>query len=152
MAYVTAADLTHDQMVQFKDAFSEYDKNGDGTISSKELGIVMRRLGLNPSEDELYDMVLEVDQDGSGTIDFPEFLTLMARKIFNTDPEAEVKAAFKIFDVNGDGTISSSELKHILQNLGEKLTDEEIAAMMKEADADGSGEMDYDEFKIMMSH
>merc|ERR1712128_393707 len=55
--------------------------DGDGTITTKELGTVMRSLGQNPTEAELQDMINEVDADGNGTIDFPEFLTMMARKI-----------------------------------------------------------------------
>jgi calmodulin len=58
-----------------------FDKDGDGTITTKELGTVMRSLGQNPTEAELQDMINEVDADGNGTIDFPEFLTLMARKM-----------------------------------------------------------------------
>lgn len=62
-----------------------FSKDGDGSITTKELGIVMRSLGQNPTEAELQDMINEVDADGSGTIDFPEFLTMMARKMNNTD-------------------------------------------------------------------
>jgi len=53
--------------------------DGDGTITTRELGTVMRSLGQNPTEAELQDMINEVDADGNGTIDFPEFLTMMAR-------------------------------------------------------------------------
>jgi calmodulin len=62
-------------------AFSLFDKDGDGTITTKELGTVMRSLGQNPTEAELQDMINEVDADGNGTIDFPEFLSMMARKM-----------------------------------------------------------------------
>ena len=70
-----------EQIAEFKEAFSLFDKDGDGTITTKELGTVMRSLGQNPTEAELQDMINEVDADGHGTIDFPEFLTLMARKV-----------------------------------------------------------------------
>nr|6K67_B Chain B, Engineered calmodulin [Homo sapiens]6K67_D Chain D, Engineered calmodulin [Homo sapiens] len=73
------------QIFQFKEAFSLFDKDGDGTITTKELGTVMRSLGQNPTEAELQDMINEVDADGNGTIDFPEFLTMMARKMKDTD-------------------------------------------------------------------
>lgn len=63
------------QIAEFKEAFSLFDKDGDGTITTKELGTVMRSLGQNPSEAELQDMINEVDADGNGTIDFPEFLS-----------------------------------------------------------------------------
>ena len=58
----------------------------------------MRSLGQNPTEAELQDMINEVDADGNGTIDFPEFLTMMARKMRDTDSEEEIKEAFKVFD------------------------------------------------------
>ena len=73
--------LTHEQIAEFKDAFSLFDRNGDGTISNRELGLTMRSLGHKPTETELKDMIDEVDQDGSRCIDFPEFLTLMSRKM-----------------------------------------------------------------------
>ena len=92
--------------------------DGDGTITTKELGTVMRSLGQNPSEAELTDMINEVDADGNGTIDFPEFLTMMARKMRDTDSEEEIKEAFKVFDRDGNGYISSAELRHVMTNLG----------------------------------
>ena len=83
--------LTEEQIAEFKEAFSLFDKDGDGTITTKELGTVMRSLGQNPTEAELQDMINEVDADGNGTIDFPEFCTLMARK--EKDIEEELKVA-----------------------------------------------------------
>ena len=68
-----------EQIAEFKEAFSLFDKDGDGTITTKELGTVMRSLGQNPTEAELQDMINEVDADGNGTIDFPEF----SSKCFN---------------------------------------------------------------------
>ena len=63
-----AADqLTEEQIAEFKEAFSLFDKDGDGTITTKELGTVMRSLGQNPTEAELRDMITEVDADGNGT-------------------------------------------------------------------------------------
>ena len=70
----------------------------------------MRSLGQNPTEAELQDMVNEIDADGDGTIDFPEFLTMMARKMKDTDSEEEIKEAFRVFDKDGNGFISAAEL------------------------------------------
>ncbi|XP_031099543.1 calmodulin-like protein 2 [Ipomoea triloba] len=70
--------MTDDQMAEFKAAFSLFDKDGDGCITRKELGTMMRSLGENPSEADLQDMINEVDADGNGTIDFSEFLNFMA--------------------------------------------------------------------------
>ena len=97
-------------------------------------------------------ITLQIDADGSGTIDFPEFLTMMARKMKDTDSEEEILEAFKVFDKDGNGFISAAELRHIMTNLGEKLTDEEVDEMIREADIDGDGQINYEEFvKMMMS-
>jgi calmodulin len=107
---------------------------------TKELGTVMRSLGQNPTEAELADMVNEVDADGNGTIDFPEFLTMMARKMKDTDSEEEILEAFKVFDKDGNGFISAAELRHIMTNLGEKLTDEEVHRVSQVVVGDGDGQ------------
>nr|GMD85621.1 calmodulin-7-like isoform X2 [Ipomoea batatas]GME09413.1 calmodulin-7-like isoform X2 [Ipomoea batatas] len=107
-----ADQLTDDQISEFKEAFSLFDKDGDGCITTKELGTVMRSLGQNPTEAELQDMINEVDADGNGTIDFPEFLNLMARKMKDTDSEEELKEAFRVFDKDQNGFISAAELRH----------------------------------------
>ncbi|CAF1217280.1 unnamed protein product [Rotaria sordida] len=135
-----ADQLTEEQIAEFKEAFSLFDKDGDGTITTKELGTVMRSLGQNPTEAELQDMINEVDADGNGTIDFPEFLTMMARKMKDTDSEEEIREAFRVFDKDGNGFISAAELRHVMTNLGEKLTDEEVDEMIREADIDGDGQ------------
>lgn len=65
-----ADQLTEEQIAEFKEAFSLFDKDGDGTITTKELGTVMRSLGQNPTEAELQDMINEVDADGTYLIHF----------------------------------------------------------------------------------
>jgi calmodulin len=86
----------------------------------------MKSLGQNPTEAELQDMINEVDAEGEGAIDFPEFLSLMARKMKETDTQLEMAEAFKVFDKNGDGTIAARELKHLVTQLGEKMSDDEV--------------------------
>ena len=65
-------------------------KDGSGAISSKELLYVMRAMGQNPTEDELNQLVMEVDLDGNGTIEFPEFLEMMKRCVVS-DQESELR-------------------------------------------------------------
>ena len=81
---------------------------------------------------------------GNGTIDFPEFLTMMARKMKDADTEEEIREAFRVFDKDSNGFISAAELRHVMTNLGEKLTDEEVDEMIREADIDGDGQINYD--------
>ena len=138
--------LSEDKMSEFKEAFEIFDKDRDGYITTKELGDIMKNLGQSPSEAELQDMINEVDLDGNGTIDFKEFLGLMARKMKESDNEEEIIEAFKVFDRDGNGLISSDELLHVLNSLGEKLTIEEVDDLIKDADLDGDGYINYEEF------
>ncbi|XP_029409979.1 calmodulin-like [Nannospalax galili] len=145
-----ADQLTEEQIEEFKVAFSIFDKDGDGTITTKELGIVLKSLGQNPTEAELQDMIDEVDADGKGTIDFPEFLTMMAREMKVTYSEEEIREAFRVFDRDENGFISGTELYHIITVLGEKITEEEVNEAIQEADIDGDGLVSYEEFIQMM--
>ena len=77
--------ITEEQKLEFKEAFALFDKNGDGTITVAELGVVMNTLGSNPNPVELQDMINEVDVDGNGTLEFEEFCQLMARQTKETN-------------------------------------------------------------------
>merc|ERR1711959_613848 len=133
-----ADQLSEEQIAECKEAFSLFDKSGDGTITTKDLGTVIRALGKNPT--------------GDGTVDFPAFLTIMARKMKDTDTEEDIIEAFRVFDKDGAGVISAAELRHVMTNLGEKLTDEEVDEMIREADVHGDGVIDYREFtKIILN-
>ena len=142
--------LTPEQIANFREAFNVFDKDGDGRITAKELGTVMRSLGQNPSEAEIQDMVNEADIDGNGTIEFDEFLYMMSRQLREGDTEEEIIDAFRVFDKDGDGKISVAELTHIMKNLGEPLTQEEIDEMIAQADTNKDGIIDYVEFVHMM--
>jgi len=97
-------------------------------------------------------VINEVDADGNGTIDFPEFLTMMARKMKDTGSEEEILEVFKVFDKNGDGFISATELRHIMTNFRKKTTGEEVGEMIREANLDDDGQINCDEMvKMMMS-
>ncbi|XP_069114939.1 calmodulin-like [Argopecten irradians] len=142
--------LSEEQIAEFKEAFNLFDKDGNGAITVEELGTVMRSLGQTPTEAELQDMINEVDANENGTLDFSEFLTMMTRQMKDTDSEEELKVAFRAFDKDGNGFISKDELRHVMTNLGERLTEEQADEMIREADIDGDGQVNYEEFLSMM--
>jgi len=145
-------EMTEEQKNEFKEAFALFDKDGDGSITAIELGEVMRKLGQEPSNEELTDMVNEVDVDGNGQIDFDEFCFMMGKKLSDGDNDEELKEAFKVFDKDGDGKISPEELRTVMASLGENLTELEVKNMIHEADKNGDGEIDYEEFITMMKN
>jgi calmodulin len=144
--------LQEEKVTECKEVFDLFDKDKDGSITTKELGDVMRALGANPTQAELQEMINEVDTDGSGKIEFKEFLELFAKKMKDPDTEEDLIEAFKIFDKDGNGVISAAELRHVMTTLGERLTEEEADEMIREADTDNDGFINYHEFvKIMMT-
>ncbi|KAJ0006057.1 hypothetical protein Pint_36738 [Pistacia integerrima] len=110
-------------------------------ITIEELAVAIRSLDQNPTEEELHNMINEVDMNGNRTIELGEFLNLMARKMKECEAEEELKEAFKVFDKDQDGYISPNE----------KLTDEEVEQMVREADLDGDGQVNYEEFSQLNS-
>ncbi|KAI4739537.1 putative calmodulin [Aureobasidium sp. EXF-12298] len=146
-----AENLTPEQIQELKEVFNVFDKDGNDNITVDELGEVMRSLGQEPSQTELEDILNEIDKDGSGSIEFDEFLSMMGRKVQQADSESELRAAFAVFDRDGSGTISAEELRNVMKSIGENLSDSEIDEMIKEADANGDGNIDYDEFVKIMS-
>jgi len=141
-----AENLTEEQIAEYKEAFVLFDKDGSGSITTKELGTVFRTLGQNPTEGELAEMVRMVDRDGNGTIEFPEFLMLVANNSRKPDTEEDVIESFKTFDKENNGFIPAAELRHVLMNIGDKLSDEEVDVLIQEADIDGDGQINYEEF------
>merc|ERR1712178_616500 len=94
--------------------------------------------------------ISDVDDDGPGTIEYEEFLKMMTHKILNRDPKDEILKAFRLFDDDGTGKISFKNLKRVAKELGERMTDEELQEMIDEADRDGDGEVNEDEFFRIM--
>ena len=152
------SNLTEDRIAEFREAFEIFDKDQDGAITIDELADLLRALGYPPSEQEINNMKTECDIDQNGNIDFREFITLIARRVRDSDLEEEMIEVFKIFNKKGDGLISREELKRIMdvigeKTVGEKPTDEEIDKMMLDADLDQDGCINYDEFcRVISEH
>jgi calmodulin len=73
---------------------------------------------------------------------------MMARKMKDTDSEEEIREAFKVFDRDNNGFISAAELRHVMTSIGEKLTDDEVDEMIREADQDGDGKIDCEFYAL----
>jgi len=142
--------LSADEIADLREAFSMFDTDGNGSVDAKELREVMRSLGQNPSNREIMEMINSVDDNGDACIDFDEFVILMQSQSSKDDPDKELRDAFKVFDSDGNGSIDRDELKKLMTNLGQHLSDGEVDAMMELVDANNDGEISFEEFKTMM--
>ncbi|XP_033106702.1 calmodulin-like [Anneissia japonica] len=143
-------DLTEEQVEEIKEAFTCFDTKGEGSISAASLKEVMKNLGQEPSDEEIQNMISEVGCGESGSIDFDDFLVMMAHVMQCANQEEELKEAFRMFDGDGNGVISIDELRQVVEGLGH-LSPDEVEDMIKEADIDGDGQVNYEEFVEMMT-
>lgn len=143
-------ELTEEQKQEIREAFDLFDADGSGSIDAKELKVALRALGFEPKKDEIKKMVAEVDKENKGTIDFNDFLMLMTMKMTEKDSKEEILKAFRLFDDDETGKISFKNLKRVAKELGENLTDEELQEMIDEADTDGDGEINEQDFLRIM--
>ena len=93
-------------------------------------------------------MINEIDVDGSGSVEFAEFVILMTHKVRDMDKEAEIREAFAVLDKDGDGKLSAKELKYFMRKVAHlKLSTEEANAMIEFASQEDSKFVTFDEFK-----
>merc|ERR1712236_130654 len=146
--------LQIDEIKCLKVCFDLFDTKKQEFLSGDDLGEIMRAMGFRPTEEELADLLHEVDEDGSGEIEFGEFCQLCATFLVE-DPDMEtmkreLKDAFRIYDKEGLGYITTETLRGLISELLAPLTEEELEGILEELDEDDSGSMDFDEFCEMM--
>jgi myosin light chain 6 len=143
--------LSEEQIAEFKDAFALFDKKGDNKIDVSQIGDVMRALNLNPSEADVKKIIQEVDPSGHKRITFEEFLPIFNAAHQKKDQGSleDFTEALRVFDKDGNGLINSAELRHVLTSLGEKLTDDEVDALLTGLE-DSQGQVNYEEFIKMV--
>ena len=118
--------LSEEQIEEIREAFNLFDTDHSGNIDYRELKAAMRALGFEVKKEELKKMITDVDSDGSGSIEFPEFLEMMTAKMGPSDTREELQKVFDSFDSDKTGQISFANLKRIAKELGEHLNDEEL--------------------------
>ncbi|WOH01918.1 hypothetical protein DCAR_0521304 [Daucus carota subsp. sativus] len=137
---------------ELRRVFHMFDRNGDGKITKKELSDSLHNLGMFITDDELVQMIDKIDVNGDGYVDMEEFGALYKTIMHEKDEEEDIREAFNVFDQNRDGYITVDELRSVLASLGLKQgrTVEDCRLMIKKADVDGDGKVNFIEFKQMM--
>ena len=149
-----ATALEIDEIKCLKTCFDLFDSKKQDFLSADDLDEILRAMGFRPSKEELMDILSEIDEDGSGEIEFAEFCQLCA-KFLVEDPDIEtmkreLKDAFRIYDKAGEGFITMETLRGLISELLAPLSADELDGIIEELDEDGSGTMDFDEFCEMM--
>ena len=142
--------ISEEIKADYMDAFNLFDTNHDGTINSQKIREIMQKLGKYPTEEQLQRLIANVAKYDSKKISFDDFVDMMEQLNKENDPEVEILNSFQIFDVENSGLISNQDLFHIIRTFGETLTDKEIEEIISEADVDGDGYINYEEFVRMM--
>lgn len=144
---VIAESLSEEEIAGLKEMFKMIDTDNSGQITFEELKVGLKRVGANLKESEIYDLMQAADVDNSGTIDYGEFIaaTLHFNKI---EREDHLFAAFSYFDKDGSGYITADELQQACEEFG--IGDVHLEDMIRDADQDNDGRIDYNEFVAMM--
>ncbi|TKC49643.1 hypothetical protein EI555_007891 [Monodon monoceros] len=154
--------LNETKKQEIKEDFGLFDVVGCGTRN-----ITMWALGFEPKKEEILKIIAEIDKEGIGTISFEDFLAIMSVKMSEKDEKEEILKAFKLFGDDNTGSISLNNIKGVAKELGENLTDDELQInftylfhisylhvilqeVLDEADHDGDGEINEEEFLRMM--
>jgi len=139
--------LTEEQVADCKDAFNLYDRKSTGMVPSSVLGDLLRAVGQNPTQAEVKEII-----DGLGgpakDVSYESFLKVVARPdgFKSAGSAQEFIQGFQVFDKEGNGYISTGELRYVLTSLGEKLTNEEVDELLKGIDVDKKGQINYVDF------
>ncbi|XP_063713667.1 calcineurin subunit B type 1-like [Symsagittifera roscoffensis] len=145
--------FSHEEMQRLNLRFRKLDKDHSGTLSVSELMVLP-----DIPKNKLISRILNVlDRDGDGEIDFHEFIHGLSQFSVKGDETQKMRFAFNIYDVNGDGYISNSELYHVLKimagsNLSTRQLQQVVDKTMYEADTDGDNRLSFSEFCRVVKH
>ena len=143
--------LDEEAMEEVKEAFNLFDTEGKGSIDVRELKAAFRALGFQVKKVEIRQMFIDMDKDlSSALVSYDDFVEMVTPRMQNRDSREEIMKVFALFDDDNTGAISFKNLKRVAMELGENLTDEELQEMIDEADRDGDGVINEEEFYRVM--
>merc|ERR1712071_351811 len=143
--------LTEDEIEEIKEASDLFDTDNSGTIDPKELKAAMQSLGFDSKNQTIFQMISDLDKDGSGQIEFEEFLDLMTARMSDKDTRSDIEKVFRLFDDDKTGKITFNNLKRVAKELGENMSDEDLMEMIDRADTDGDHAVNFEEFFAIMT-
>lgn len=127
-------------------AHNTFDFGREGPINPDELKVSLDSLGYQYNKEDIQRLIMQLDPQNTGTIDYQEFFDLIQEKVSQKDKEEQIKMTFNMLDSDRKGKITFKDLKKVAEALGEEISDQEIREMINEADTDNNGEISYEEF------
>ncbi|CAL4095476.1 unnamed protein product, partial [Meganyctiphanes norvegica] len=146
--------MDDEQVASLRKVFKMFDKENTGFIMTDNFGNILNQLGQQFDEDELKNKINETDSAKEGKVNFEKFCVIIAPFMEEEDEAAlqeELREAFRLYDKEEFGYITTDTLREILKELDNKLSEDDLDNMIEEIDEDGSGTVDFDEFMEMMS-
>ena len=140
--------LSSKKTCKYQEAFSLLDKNGSGYVTHLELMDLMESFGMQPTENEIIQILNEINDDVTDSeciVQFDKFLATLQNQMKGASDE-EMKNLFKLFDKDGDEFISLSDLKIVSAKFDQNLTELQLEEILAEADKNGDGFLCFDEF------
>ena len=146
--------LSEQEICELHEAFNIFDIDSDGSITTKQLLLLMKALKQNLSKKELENVLNEYNIEKDGQIYFNQFLKIMAKRLKNIkeDEDKYLKSLFASLDRNNNGLISIHEIRYIVTHSSENISESDIEIIMKEADTDGDGLISFEEFMTIMKN
>ncbi|SJL13638.1 probable CDC31-spindle pole body component, centrin [Armillaria ostoyae] len=144
-------ELSDEQRQEIKEAFELFDTDKDGCVDYHELKVAMRALGFDMKKAEVLKLLRDNDKTGHGLMEYEDFVKIMAERILARDPMDEIRRAFQLFDDDNTGKISLRNLRRVAKEIGDRLEDDELQAMIDEFDLDQDGEISEQEFFAIMT-
>ena len=138
--------ISKNKTKEYKKIFEMFDSNKDGFVNSEELSNIFKVLDINVSNEEIKEIIEENELEGNEQINFENFISIVNKREKDFDNEETIIKAFKVFDKEGNGLININELKSIMLNVGNNLSEAEINELLMEADSDMDGFINYEEF------
>jgi len=147
------------EIIRYRGCFESLDADSNDTIDAEELATAFHLLGMTPTKSEIDAALAEVDVDGSGRIEWPEFILLLSK--FGANPSiesqftqprlAELREVFSLFDADGNGSLDAGELGAVFRSVGFCPTEGEIRGIIRQFDTNGAGSISWSEFLYLMS-
>ena len=132
-----------------KTAFDFFDKNGSGKIEAQEINNLLNKLGKESTKSEVNDLLSSIDKNQDNAVDFDEFCVMIkasSKYSIQQNEQEELREQFRLFDLDGNGSISPDELKKVMSTMGEKITDADIDELLGKYDLNKNGMIEYNEF------